>query len=115
MPRLTETLVVASSVRPSLSVTVSVAVYVPKLAYAWLRVAPDPVVPPSPKSHTYAVIEPSASDEALPSNAICWLHAAGFGVAVKLAIGGASGTAITRYVAFDSTPLTTTQARYGPT
>ena len=52
--------IVAFPVAPSLSVTVSVAVYVPSELYVFIGfLSPDVV--PSPKSHAYATIDPSLS------------------------------------------------------
>ena len=47
---VTSTATVFVPVRPPLSVTVSVALYVPAAAYLWCGVEPVPVVP-SPKFH----------------------------------------------------------------
>ena len=43
------TVVVDVSVSPASSVTVSVTVYVPPVAYVWLAVLPEPAAVPSPQ------------------------------------------------------------------
>src|SRR3990170_1007560 len=48
-------------VRPMSSVTVSMIVYVPFVAYVWTAVTPAPVVV-SPQSHAYEAIVPSRSE-----------------------------------------------------
>src|SRR5690554_4255076 len=58
---------VIASVAESLSVTVRVTVKSPALSYTWLVVTPV-AVSPSPKSHSYELIDPSGSLEALASN-----------------------------------------------
>src|SRR5689334_6127392 len=66
----TETVCVVTVRAPRLSVTVSVIVSKPLVAYECAAVAPVAVVP-SPKLHWYDAIEPSGSDDADPST----LHA----------------------------------------
>jgi hypothetical protein len=89
-----------------LSITVSVARYVPAEEYACEVVDPAVVaVAPSPKVQKYSTMAgegptASLSCEAEPLNATLWLTLAGLGVAVKLAVGsavcGPSSTVICR-------------------
>ena len=53
---------VTEAVAPRLSVTVSLTLYVPAASYSCDAVAPVPLLP-SPKSHAYSTMSPSASDE----------------------------------------------------
>ena len=75
-------------VNPSLSVTLSVTLYVPGAGYGWVVMTPVPIVE-SPKSQRYATIVPSRSSEADASKLTFAPTVAGFGAAVNVAIGGA--------------------------
>src|SRR5207249_10668168 len=77
----------AVAVNDSLSVTVRVALKVPKVRYEWDTLTPLPFVE-SPKSHSYETMFPSGSWDPKASNATGELTIAGFGVAVNEAIGG---------------------------
>src|SRR5437879_11970002 len=71
----------------SLSVTVRVALNVPKVRYVWATETPLAPVESS-KFQAYETIFPSGSEEPEASNATGELTIAGFGVAVNEAIGG---------------------------
>src|SRR3989442_12789850 len=77
----------AVAVKDSLSVTVRVALYVPKVRYVCAAVTP---LPPdeSPKFQAYETMFPSGSEDPDASNATGEPTIAGFGVAVNEAIGG---------------------------
>src|SRR5438445_4794841 len=77
----------AVAVNDSLSVTVRVALNVAKVRYEWDTVTPLPPLE-SPKSQAYETMFPSGSEEPEASNATGEPTIAGFGVAVKEAIGG---------------------------
>src|SRR2546422_1627638 len=77
----------AVAVNDSLSVTVRVALNVAEVRYVWAAVtplAPDE----SPKSQAYETMFPSGSEDPEASKATGEPTIAGFGVAVKDAIGG---------------------------
>jgi len=74
-------------VNDSLSVTVSVTLNVPNVGYAWVVMASLPPVE-SPKSQAYETMAPSGSEELEPSKVTVAATSAGFGFAVKEAIGG---------------------------
>src|SRR3989442_5495533 len=80
----------AVAMKDSLSVTVRVALNVPKVRYVWATETPLAPVE-SPKFQAYETIFPSGSEEPEASNATGELTIAGFGVAVNEAIGGLSG------------------------
>jgi len=77
----------AVAMKDSLSVTVRVALNVPKVRYVWATETPLAPVE-SPKFQAYETIFPSGSEEPEASNATGELTIAGFGVAVNEAIGG---------------------------
>src|SRR2546425_13357979 len=77
----------AVAANDSLSVTVRVALNVPKVRYEWDTVTPLPPLE-SPKSQAYETMFPSGSEEPEASNATGEPTIAGFGVGEKEAIGG---------------------------
>src|SRR5712692_10019679 len=77
----------AVAVKDSLSVTVRVALNVPKVRYVWAAVTPLPPVE-SPKFQAYETIFPSGSEDPEASNATGEPTIAGFGAAVNEATGG---------------------------
>src|SRR2546428_2186705 len=81
----------AVAMKDSLSVTVRVALNVPKVRYVWATETPLAPVE-SPKFQAYETIFPSGSEEPEASNATGELTIAGFGVAVNEAIGGWPGS-----------------------
>src|SRR2546426_292563 len=81
----------AVAVNDSLSVSVRVALNVPKVRYVWATVTPLPPVE-SPKSQAYETMFPSGSEEPEASNATGEPTITGFGVAVKDATGGWPGS-----------------------
>src|SRR5581483_4738515 len=81
------TLAFAVAVPPLPSLTVSLAVNVPRLVYACVGPAPFTVGVPSPKSHVYVSASPSGSLEPALVNVTAWLRTDVYGPPA-LAVGG---------------------------
>ena len=88
----TVTLALSLALTPLSSVTVSMALYAPALAYACVGFMPLPLVP-SPKVQAQPVMVPSGSDEPLPSR-VTATPGAPLVSAPALAIGARSATVI---------------------
>src|SRR6516164_2360574 len=78
---------VVEAVAPRSSVTVSVAVYDPAVAYVWFADDPVPTAP-SPKLHAHATTFPSESVEPDASKLTASGAAPELGLAVARAVGG---------------------------